>query len=338
MLTGIGLKETLDRRMAAAGVNDDGHVLADKMARYIFHSRADSTNRKYHYSFKQFKNYCESKGFSAKPANSIHVAMYITELLDKQVSASVISAAFYAIKWMHNINDFQDPTESAFVKNLLDASKRLRSVPVKKKDIVNTEMLQNLCDLFKSSTDLVDIRDLTMILIGYAGFLRYNEISELKCSDITFYDKHLVLKIRKSKTDVYREGREVLIVKGSSSACPYVMLKRYMSLSNSELGADSYLFKPVNKSKNVSNLLRVNKKLSYTRARECIVKKLKIVAPELDLGVHSLRASGASMAVNTGVNERCLKRHGRWKTDIAKDGYIKDSLDMKLSISKSLKL
>ena len=44
------------------------------------------------------------------------------------------------------------------------------------------------------------------------------------------------------------------------------------------------------------------------------------------------------MAVNTGVDERCLKRHGRWKTDIAKDGYIKDSLDMKLSISKSLKL
>ena len=41
--------------------------------------------------------------------------------------------------------------------------------------------------------------------------------------------------------------REVLIVKGSSSACPYVMLKRCMSLSNSELGADSYLFKPVNK-------------------------------------------------------------------------------------------
>ena len=114
--------------------------------------------------------------------------MYITELLDKQVSASVISAALYAIKWMHNINDFQDPTESAFVKNLLDASKRLRSVPVKKKDIVNTEMLQNLCDLFKTSTDLVDIRDLTMILNGYAGFLRYNEISELTCSDISFYD------------------------------------------------------------------------------------------------------------------------------------------------------
>ena len=61
IFTSIGFKETLDRHMAAAGVNDDGHVLADKMARYIYHSRADSTNRKYNYSFKQFKNYCKSK-------------------------------------------------------------------------------------------------------------------------------------------------------------------------------------------------------------------------------------------------------------------------------------
>ena len=86
-------------------------------------------------------------------------------------------------------------------------------------------------------------------------------------------------------------------------------------------------------------MLKVNKKLSYTRARECIVKKLKLVAPELDLGIHSLRASGASMAANSdGVNERCLKRHGRWVTDIAKDGYIKDTLDKRLAVSKTLKL
>ena len=67
-------------------------------------------------------------------------------------------------------------------------------------------------------------------------------------------------------------------------------------------------------------------------------QKIEDCSTRIRLRVHSLRASGASMAVNTGVNERCLKRHGRWKTDIAKDGYIKDSLDMKLSISKSLKL
>ena len=31
-----------------------------------------------------------------------------------------------------------------------------------------------------------------------------------------------------------------------------------------------------------------------------------------------------------------FKRHGRWKSDQAKDGYIKDNLDSLLSKSKSL--
>ena len=40
--------------------------------------------------------------------------------------------------------------------------------------------------MYKVSNDLADIRDLTMILLGYAGFLTFNEISELKCNDIIF--------------------------------------------------------------------------------------------------------------------------------------------------------
>lgn len=67
-----------------------------------------------------------------------------------------------------------------------------------------------------------------------------------------------------------------------------------------------------------------------------------MVAPDSNLGTHSLRASGASDVVNapdgTSVSERCLKRHGKWKTDIAKDGYIQDSLDKRLSVSKLLHL
>ena len=70
-----------------------------------------------------------------------------------------------------------------------------------------------------------------------------------------------------------------------------------------------------------------------------LVNKLKTVAPGLKLGTHSLRASGATTAANaSGVSDRCLKRHGRWKTDVAKDGYIDDSVEKRLSITKKLKL
>jgi hypothetical protein len=38
----------------------------------------------------------------------------------------------------------------------------------------------------------------------------------------------------------------------------------------------------------------------------------------------------------TGIPERPLQRHGRWKSTAAKDMYIKDSLCRRLSVSNSL--
>ena len=55
-----------------------------------------------------------------------------------------------------------------------------------------------------------------------------------------------------------------------------------------------------------------------------------------DYGIHSLRAGGASAATNAQVTDRLFKTHGRWKSDKAKDGYIKDNILSLLSVSLSL--
>lgn len=68
---------------------------------------------------------------------------------------------------------------------------------------------------------------------------------------------------------------------------------------------------------------------------------LKSVAGEhVNIGIHSLsyRSGGATVAGSSNVDEKCLKRHGRWKSDSAKDGYIVDSIDKRLLVSKSLNL
>lgn len=337
---GSGLRHTLKRKFDEAGVNiDNSDSVVDRMANHILSARADGTVKKYSSQIKYFDNFCKMKGFQSRPANSIHVAMYLSSLIDLGKSDNVISSAFYAIKWLHDINDFEDPTKSSTVSKMLECSKRLNSKPVQKKDVINSEHLVRLCDIYPGTTDVITLRDLAMILIGYSGFLRYNEISELKCNDVEFKPDYIVLHIRKSKTDIYRSGRQVLIAKGSTSACPVAMLQRYIKHSDLSMGSDSYLFKPACRSGSKCFLLKSNKKLSYTRARECILIKLKLVAPNLNLGLHSLRASGATVAANSkGVSDRCLKRHGRWKTDTAKDGYIEDSLDKKLFITKQLQL
>ena len=53
-----------------------------------------------------------------------------------------------------------------------------------------------------------------MILIAYSGFLRYDELRNLKCCNVKFFEEHISLKIESSKTDQYRSGNEVLIAKG----------------------------------------------------------------------------------------------------------------------------
>ena len=63
------------------------------------------------------------------------------------------------------------------------------------------------------------------------------------------------------------------------------------------------------------------------------------MAPHLNLGTHSLRAGGATAAANSGViDDRCLMRHGRWKSQESKIMYIDDSVAKKLKITQALAL
>ena len=199
-------------------------------------------------------------------------------------------------------------------------------------------MLIELCDKFICCNDLLVIRDLAMILLSFAGFLRFDEVSSLKCNNIKVKDTFLVLYIEKSKTDQYRNGNEVLISKGVSSACPYNMFLKYVRLAGLDLDSDFFLFRPIFRSKNICKLIYKNKKLSYTTARESILARLKLVSGDLKLGLHSMRSGGATAAANADVNDRMWKRHGRWKSESSKDGYVVDTVDKRLQVSKCLGL
>ena len=92
------------------------------------------------------------------------------------------------------------------------------------------------------------------------------------------------------------------------------MYLRYLDLLSSVEDKSFFLFRPFFRSKDVCKLIYKNKKLSYTAARSNIVSLLKTVVGEhVNIGIHSLRAGGATVAANSNVEERCLKRYGRWK-------------------------
>lgn len=68
-----------------------------------------------------------------------------------------------------------------------------------------------------------------------------------------------------------------------------------------------------------------------------VISLLKFVcSSELNIGLQS--SGGATVAANASVDEKCLKRHRRWKSGSAKDGYIFDSIEKRLQISEALDL
>jgi hypothetical protein len=41
-----------------------------------------------------------------------------------------------------------------------------------------------------------------------------------------------------------------------------------------------------------------------------------------------LRSGGATAAAAAGIDDRLFKKHGRWKSDKAKDGYVKENINI----------
>ena len=75
--------------------------------------------------------------------------------------------------------------------------------------------------------------------------------------------------------------------------------------------------------------------LSYSRALEIVKDAFKDISDVSCISLHSLRAGGTTAAANSGINDRLFKRHGRWLSENAKDGYVKDNFQSLLSVSKS---
>ena len=82
-----------------------------------------------------------------------------------------------------------------------------------------------------------------------------------------------------------------------------------------------------------------SKSLSYTRLRKLILEAFnKDIVPDISvIGTLSLRSGGAAAAY-ASILDRLFKRYGLWPSDLAKDGYVKDSLFSRLSISQALGL
>lgn len=318
--------------------------LAATLPTTLLASRAENTTKTYEGELRRFKSwvsqFAELKYLPASPET---VTLYLLSLIQGGKSSAVLLAANYAISWAHNLAGLSNPTAHITVKNVLEAGRRLNGKPVSKKSIITVDILAKIIAFCQDNADsLPAVRSATLCLLGFAGFLRYNELSNIRRCDVRFHSEYMTLFIEKSKTDIYRDGRSIVIAKTNTMLCPVTMLQKYLNIvSLSDDTCDDLIFRSLSycKASGRHRLRQEQRPLSYSTVRTSIKNLLISVGEDPSrFGVHSLRSGGASAAANNGVTDRMFKRHGRWKSETAKDGYVKDSLESRLSVTLSLGL
>ena len=240
-------------------------------------------------------------------------------------SVSKINTAVYSISWAHIISGYNNPCKSSLVRQVKEGILRQISKPIIPKEPITPDHLKRLVNEFGSGQNLLDLRCVTMCLIGYVGFLRFNEIVNIKRNEIVFEEKQMKIYISKSKTYQFKKGRWLVISKTGNSTCPVNCLVRYLKAFEIKDDNCDFVFRKASFVKKLSKHVLRKGVISYTRAREILLEKLEFIGLDKSkFGLHSLISSWASFAANHSVSEVLLKKHGSRETDFAKDGYIRD--------------
>lgn len=108
-------------------------------------------------------------------------------------------------------------------------------------------------------------------------------------------------------------------------------------MSGDSLDSTEFVFRSLYKRKNGTHALRSGSRLSYSRARELFILKFKAIGLDTKLyGLHSLRIGGASAAANNDLPDRVIKKHGRWKSEHAKDVYCREDVQHQLLVTLNI--
>ena len=167
--------------------------LATFLPSMVMQGKAPATLKKCAGAFSRWKRWVSSGQevhmLSARP---IHVALYLTYLAQTAKTPAPLEEAINALFWVHKMATVEDITAHPLVVQVLVRAKRMLVHKTTKKEPLQPDQLQILVNRFGArDASLADVRTLTFCLLGFAGFLRYDELSKLKLCDITIYGDHM---------------------------------------------------------------------------------------------------------------------------------------------------
>ena len=284
-------------------------------------SKAINTVRAYKSDFKDFGLFCVQNGLKSLPSEPKIVSLYLTHLSTKEVKISTIKRRIVSIGVIHKMKGhYLDTKHPVIIENIMGIKRRKGSVQKSKKPILINSLKQiiNVIDQ-QDKEEIKKLRDRSIILIGFSGGFRRNEIVSLDYDDLDFVPEGLKINLRRSKTDQFGEGfTKALPYFDSSQYCPVVSLKKWIEISKITSGA---VFRRFSKGSRLSK-----NRLTDQTVALLIKEYLKLTGIDSkNYSGHSLRSGFATSAAESGAEERSIMTMTGHKSTEMVRRYIKEA-------------
>jgi len=284
-------------------------------------SKAKNTIRAYKSDFKDFGLFCTQNGFKSLPSEPKIISLYLTQLSTKDVKISTIKRRLVSIGVIHKLKGhYLDTKHPLIVENLMGIKRRKGSIQKGKKPLLinNLKKIINVID-DKIKKEIKRLRDRSIILIGFSGGFRRNEIVSLDYDDLDFVDEGLKINLKRSKNDQFGEGLlKGLPYSSNSYYCPVVSIKNWLNISKITSGP---LFRRFSKGSNLTE-----NRLTDQTVALLIKQYLGLAGIESkNYSGHSLRSGFATSAAEAGAEERTIMTMTGHKSTEMVRRYIKEA-------------
>ena len=297
-------------------------------------SKAENTVRAYKSDFNDFCLFCAKNGFKSLPTEPKIVSLYLTHLSTKDSKMSTLKRRLVSIGVIHKLKGhYLDTKHPSIIENIMGIKRRKGSVQKGKKPILISNLKEIINVIDKQKIEKIKkLRDRSIILIGFSGGFRRNEIVSLNYEDLDFVKEGLKITLRRSKTDQFGEGSlKGLPYFDSPEYCPVVSIQNWLNLSEINSGP---LFRRFTKGSKLSE-----KRLTDQTVALLIKEYLELTGIDSkNYSGHSLRSGFATSAAEAGAEERSIMAMTGHKSTEMVRRYIKEANLFKNNALNKIKL
>ena len=299
----------------------DIKALQEETLLNLKNSKAQNTIRAYKSDFNDYGLFCAKNGFKSLPSEPKIVSLYLTHLSTKEVKMSTLKRRLVSIGVIHRLKGhYLDTKHPSIIENIMGIKRRKGSVQKGKKPLLINHLKEiiNVIDN-KKIEEIKKSRDRSIILIGFSGGFRRNEIVSLNHEDLDFVPEGLKITLRRSKTDQFGEG----FLKGlpyfdNQTYCPVISVQNWLNLSKINSGP---LFRRFTKGSKLSE-----KRLTDQSVALILKEYLSLAGIDnKNFSGHSLRSGFATSAAVSGAEERSIMAMTGHKSTEMVRRYIKDA-------------